>query len=458
MGLDEKNQTREDLLLARKIAELVQIRGGRAYLVGGCVRDQLLGLDYKDIDIEIHGVCREELEEILDGLGQRIDTGSSYGVYGLKGYELDIALPRREKAIGQGHKDFQITLDPWLGTQNAAIRRDFTINALMQDILSGEIVDHFSGLQDLKEGRIRQVHAETFVEDPLRLLRAAQFAARFRFRVADDTIALCQQMGLDRLTGDRVCGEMKKAMMKSDKPSIFFEELRRMDQLDVWFPEAKALIGIPQNPAYHQEGDAWQHTMMVLDQAAACRQEVHRPWPFMLAALCHDFGKAVATEWDSGSFHAYGHEVKGLPIVRSFLERLTSERQTIDYVLNMVELHMKPHSCAFAGAAVKKTNKMYDEAVEPYDLIRLAECDARSTINDLPYVSHEAFLLERLAIYEDYMSRPYVMGRDLIRAGLKPNVYFSEILAYAHKLRLAGIAKEEALKQTLAYARRYDRV
>ena len=447
----------ENQNMAQKIAQLVAQQGGRAYYVGGYVRDALLHQKNKDIDIEIHGVTPQTLKDILDSLGQRMTIGESFGIFGLKGFSLDIAMPRKEEARGHGHKDFEIFVDPFIGTTAAARRRDFTINALMQDVLTGEIVDPFGGVEDLRAGVLRHVNDLSFAEDPLRVLRGAQFTARLGFRVAEETIALCRTMQLQHLPKERVEGELKKALLKAEKPSIFFEILRQMDQLDHWFPELKALIGVPQNPVYHSEGDVWTHTMMVLDEAAKLRHRAANPYWFMLAAVAHDFGKAICTEERGGVLHAYDHEIKGLPLAETFLRRITGEAKLIDYVLNLCEYHMKPNTVAGAQSAEKVTTRMFDRSVDPEGLICLALADDRGRITQKPATDHEAFLYERLEFFEELMAQPYVMGRDLIEAGLKPGAEFAEILAYAHKLRLAGIPKESALKQTLAYARKLMR-
>lgn len=444
----------EDQKMARQIAGLVAQQGGHTYYVGGFVRDALLHKENKDVDIEVHGVSPRCLEEILDSLGQRMTIGESFGIFGLKGYDLDIAMPRKEEVRGQGHKDFDIFVDPFIGTEAAARRRDFTFNALMQDVLTGEIVDHFGGEEDLKAGVLRHVNDRSFSEDPLRVLRAAQFAARFGFRVAEETVALCSRMQLQHLPRERIEGELKKALLKAEKPSIFFEVLREMEQLDHWFPEVKALIGVQQNPVYHSEGDVWTHTMMVLDEAAKLRDRTANPYWFMLSALTHDFGKAVCTEDKDGVLHSYQHETKGLPLAETFLRRITGETKLIEYVLNLVEYHMKPNTVAGAKSAKKVTTRMFDQSVDPEGLICIALADDRGRITQQPAVDHGPFLYERLEVFRDLMSRPYVMGRDLIEAGLKPGVEFTEILKYAHKLRLAGVPKESALKQTLAYARK----
>ena len=251
----------KNLEMAKKIASEVERAGGRAYFVGGCVRDALLGRENKDIDIEVHRVPVETLEGILDALGERISMGASFGVLGLRHYDLDIAMPRAETATGFGHKDFAVSVDPFLGEEKAASRRDFTINALMRDVLTGEILDFFDGRGDLARGLIRHVNDRSFGEDPLRVFRGAQFAARFGFEVAPETRALCVTMRVDALAGERVMGELEKALLKAAAPSVFFEELRAMRQLHVWFPELEPLIDLPQPPQHHPEGDVWTHTM-----------------------------------------------------------------------------------------------------------------------------------------------------------------------------------------------------
>ena len=310
--------------LARAIAEAVSAHGGVCYYVGGYVRDALLGIENKDIDMEVHGVSPSVLEDILKNFGEVITIGASFGIYNLKGCSLDIAMPRKETARGTGHRDFDVVVDPFIGTEKAALRRDFTINALMQNVLTGEITDHFGGRADLEKGVIRHVNDSSFAEDPLRVLRAAQFAARFDFEIAEETVELCSSMDLTALSKERIETELEKALLKADKPSVFFEILRKMNQLDYWFKELKDVIGVPQNPQFHAEGDVWTHTMMVLDQAAKYRDKAENPKGFMLAALCHDYGKAVCTQVVDGRIRSIGHETEGLPLVEAFHNRISS--------------------------------------------------------------------------------------------------------------------------------------
>lgn len=442
-----------DLEMATTVAKLVKERGGSTYFVGGYVRDKIMGRENKDIDIEVHGIDPSSLELILSSLGKVELQGASFGVYNIHGFGIDIALPRTERKIGSKHTDFKATVDPDLGLQEAARRRDFTINALMEDVLTGQIIDFWGGVDDLNNHIIRHVDSDTFKDDALRVLRAAQFAARFEFEVAEETIELCKSIDLSELSRERIFSEMEKALLKAEKPSIFFETLRKMEQLDVWFPELKDLIGTKQNEQYHKEGDVWVHTMMVLDEAAKRRNETAQPLALTLSALCHDLGKPVSTSvGEDGVTHSYQHDLKGVSVVDKFMRRISNDKNLSKYLLNMTRLHMRPNIMAEKSSKVKSTNKMFDEAVAPDDLILLSECDDAGRLPSGK--GNREFLLERLKIYHECMAKPHVTGNDLIAAGLTPGVQFSEILKYAHKLRLAGVDKEGALKQTLWYARK----
>ena len=249
-----------------------------------------------------------------------------------------------------------------------------------------------------------------------------------------------------------VLNELEYVLLNSEKPSEWFEKLRSENGLDRYFPEVKALIGIPQNQFHHLEGDAWTHTMMVLDEAAKRRDIVRNALGFMLSALCHDFGKAVSTTIsDDGTVHSYKHEEEGLPLVQAFLERIGADNELTRYVLNMTELHMEPNILASARSKLKKTNKLFDISAEPFDLIQLAVCDG---LGKLPqYADTEKFLIERYESFKEIMARPYVHSQDLIDSGITDTDLLNETLLYAHKLRLAGLSKDDQLRQSIAYAR-----
>lgn len=439
--------------MARRVAEAVAACGGRTFYVGGFVRDRLLGHENKDVDIEVHGVTPAHLEQILGTLGECLKMGASFGVFGLRHYSIDIAMPRRENATGRGHKDFEVFVDPFLGVEKAAQRRDFTMNALMEDVLTGEVIDSFGGVSDLRAGVIRHVNDESFAEDPLRVLRAAQFAARFEMTLAPETIALCRTMAVGELSRERVMGELRKALMKAQRPSLFFEALREMNQLCGWFPELAALIGVEQDPVHHPEGDAWSHTMRVIDEAAPLRAQAESPDGFMFSALCHDLGKATASECIEGRIHAYGHEQAGVPLAEALVRRLTDESRLCVYVKNMVALHMRPNMLVAQHAGEKAYMKLFDQAISAPDLLLLAKADHQGRTVYPPYEGYEEVLRAQLARYRVRMAAPCVRGADLTAAGLTPGPAFKTALDLAHRLQLAGVRKEDALKQVLAAAK-----
>ena len=449
------NTHEQDLQLSVEIARRVAAAGGRAMYVGGMVRDQLMGVECKDIDIEVYGLAPRALKDVLSTLGRVTEMGASFGVYGLQHSRIDIAMPRRERCVGIRHTDFEVSVDPDMSFADASMRRDLTVNAMMRDVLTGELVDLWGGRRDLEARVIRHVSDITFPEDALRVFRAAQFAARFEGTVAPEAMALCRRMDVYEISHERVFDELKKALLKAERPSVFFRVLREMDHLKEFFPEIEACAGVPQNPVYHPEGDVFEHTMLVLDCAAALRDQAKQPLAFMLAALLHDLGKAAATQVQpDGKITAYGHERAGLELCERQLRRLTNQAKLIEYVRNMTLLHMRPNVLAQAKSRKKKTRLLFDQSACPEDLILLSKADA-SGKRDKPYdAANEAFLRERLDDYYRTMQRPMVTGRDLIDAGLKPEPRFSEWLKRARTLHFSGIERDRALKQVVAEAKK----
>ncbi|MEE1037585.1 MAG: HD domain-containing protein [Eubacterium sp.] len=463
----KKQDNSSTIDLCRQIALKVKEAGGTVYYVGGFVRDKLLGIESKDIDIEIHGIDLNKIQEILSQFGEIDLVGASFGIFMIKGKDLDISVPRIEKSMGKGHKDFQVSVDPFLGTEKAAKRRDFTVNALMEDVLTGQIVDHYGGREDLEKKILRCVDEESFAEDPLRVLRGARFAAKLNFLIDEKTIDLCRTINLSELSKERVYGELTAALTKTSKPSMFFKYLREMDQLGYWFKEIENLIGVVQPPEHHSEGDVWNHTMLVIDEAAKLKRgwrsrftdrilEVENFQYFMMSALCHDFGKVSTTEEINGKIHALGHEDAGVDIAAKFINRLTLERDLKKYVKNMILLHMKPNMYGASNSKIKSTNRLFFDSVDPAGLVLIARADFFGRGGAGDYSKTEEYLVQRLNRYEEMMKRPYVSGQDLIASGLVPGENFAAILKYAEKLRIAEINKESALKQILAYSRKLD--
>ena len=454
----------KDEILAKKIAIEVNKAGGSAYYVGGYVRDDILGIPNKDIDIEIHNIEPNVLENILKQFGniEKRTVGNNFGIYNINRFNLDISLPRKETAIEKGHKDFDIIVDPYLSLKESAKRRDFTINALMKNILTGEIIDYYGGLDDLKKGIIRHIDDNTFAEDPLRVLRACQFAARFDFDIATETIELCKNMDISTLPKERVAGELTKALIKGNKPSIFFNSLYEMKQTE-WFKEVFDLKDVKQDTVYHPEGDVYEHTMSVIDEASTLFptgiDNPDRYLPFMLSALCHDFGKLNTTKINNkGRICAINHEKTGIPLANDFLDRIYNNKGFTRYVDNMIEFHMKAHSCFNNKAKIKSTNLLFDKLLYPTDFIHLAYADSIGhNIQKLDNkqfnmflgkaMRENEFLINRYFNYKDRKSQPHITANNLIELGLKPSPLYKEILDKAWNLHLKGVNKENVLKQ-----------
>ncbi len=425
--------------------------GGRAMLVGGCVRDGLLGIPSADIDCEVYGLAPDALRALAAQFGDVDDSGEKYGIFTLCGEGIDLAVPRTERRTGPHHGDFEVLPDPTLSFEKAASRRDFTVNAILRDALTGEIVDPFGGQADLKNHILRAVPGAGFEEDPLRVLRGAQFAARYDLTVDEATMEKMRRMPTDALSPARVMSETKKALMQSAHPEVYFDILRRAGALEVWFQELAALIGVRQNPKYHPEGDAYVHTMLVLREAAEMREAAQKPLNLMLAALVHDLGKAATTTQDqNGNSHSCEHEIAGVPLLSAMLSRIGAGKDMLAYCENMCRLHMRTHICFYMNLGEGQTNLLFDESICPHDLVLLAVCDARGKGRRTEKSDEEEqFLKERLAAYEKALSMPMPSGDMLIAQGMKAGRGMAQALKEARRLMLCGAKLEDALSQTV---------
>ena len=221
---------KKEMTLVKQVAEKVEQAGGKMYFVGGFVRDRLLGKESKDIDVEVHGITEAKLVEILETFGQVDLVGESFGVYLIKGVDVDFAMPRMERKTGDKHTDFDVTVDPFIGTHEASKRRDFTMNAIMEDIMTGNVIDHFNGVEDIKNCVIRLVDDVTFQEDALRVLRAIQFSARFGFEIEEQTQDVMRRMNLTFLAKERLYMEIEKGMTKGF-PMVFISQLQQFQNV-----------------------------------------------------------------------------------------------------------------------------------------------------------------------------------------------------------------------------------
>lgn len=294
-----------------KIANKIKESGGNLYLVGGAVRDELLGKEVHDEDYCVTGITSKEFEELFPEANLR---GKFFGVYDINGKEF--AMARREKKIEAGHKGFEIETNKNISIEEDLKRRDITINSIAKELLTGKIIDPFNGVEDIKNNIIRAT-SESFKEDPLRVYRVARFAATTGFKVHENTLKMMNNLKdeLNTLSKERVFVEFRKALASS-KPSIFFEVLREANVLDVHFKEIYDLIGSIQPEKYHPEGDSYNHTMIVVDNSAKLTEDLK----IRFSALVHDLGKGITPKWMLP--HHYGHDEKGVKLVENFGKRI----------------------------------------------------------------------------------------------------------------------------------------
>ena len=325
------------------IAQAAKNAGGRALLVGGCVRDQLMGLPADDFDLEVYGFDIDTLQKLLTPYGKTIEAGKAFGVLKIQGTNIDIAVPRLDNKTGKGHRGFHIIQDPDLNFDVASSRRDLTINSMGFDPLTEELLDPHGGKNDIERKRLHPTSPKHFGEDPLRGLRAAQFAARFEMTPSQELINVCTKLDLSELAPERIFQEFAKLFLKSNRPSIGFNLIKSCGFLK-FFPEIDALQNTPQSLDHHPEGDVWIHTLMVLDEAAKLRTgNKNDDLALMFAALCHDFGKPATTRTDEqGKVRAIGHEKAGVAPTKKFLKRLQVSNDLLQRVSALVEYHLCP--------------------------------------------------------------------------------------------------------------------
>jgi tRNA nucleotidyltransferase (CCA-adding enzyme) len=448
------------------IARAVRVEGGRALLVGGCVRDQIMGREPKDWDLEIYGIEPVRLHAVLSQFGQVNATGEAFKVYKL-GPDLDVSLPRRERKQGQGHRGFVIQGDPSMSVTEAARRRDFTVNAILQDPLSDEIIDPFSGQSDIHVRILRAISDETFAEDSLRVLRAAQFAARFEFDIDSKTVALCGQIDLSDLPAERIWGEIEKLLLKAQHPSRGFKWLRDLRATEKLFPELEALIGVPQDPDWHPEGDVFVHTGLVLDRAREMIDDLDyaRQVTVMVAALCHDLGKPATTRFLEGRWRSRGHEEAGVLPTTTLLERLNIHSlngyDVRAQVIALVREHLKP------GEFYKKREQVGDGAFRRLSrkcelelLYRVARADSLGRNAEwIPRekwydaAAQEWFINRAKELeVEQHPPAPLLMGRHLLEMGATPGPRIGEITQVVYEMQLDG--RVNTLDQAKAVARK----
>jgi len=433
-----------------EVAASLHEAGANVVLVGGAVRDGLLGVPIKDVDVEVFGIQPDRLKDVLGRFGEVLSVGQAFGVFLIRGLAVDFSLPRKDSKVAPGHRGFEVEVDPSLSFDRASSRRDLTINSMGIDLFTKELLDPHAGRADLEAGILRATDPGSFGEDPLRGLRVAQMAARFCMTVDAVLLQLCESLDLSELPGERLHEEFRKLLLKGREPSRglwFLRETRLLRH----FPELEALIDVPQDPSWHPEGDVWIHTLMALDRAARLREakngeygEYGEDEAMMFAVLCHDFGKPGVTSEIDGRIRSRAHDQLGIAPTRSFLERLRVSAELTEKTVALVEHHLAPAQLIEQGATPRAyrrlSRKLARAGVSLQLLERVARADhlGRTTEEAMQdrFPSGDAFLAQA-DVLEIATEGPkdVVLGRHLIARGYEPSPDFAAILERCREIQ-----------------------
>ena len=445
----------------RKIVTKIKRSGGNALIVGGFIRDQLLDMSCKDIDLEVYNIPLEKLKVLLQEEGKINEVGESFVVLKFKIPELcdsiDISLPRRDNKVKPGHKGFIVEGDPYMSIEEAARRRDLTVNSLAYDPIENMLYDYFGGLSDIDDKILRMTDQKTFIEDPLRVLRVMQFAGRLEFSPDLTLINICKLISdtLKELPKERIYTEFEKLLLKSKKPS-FGLSLIPVLGINILFPELDILRNIHQDFIWHPEGSVWNHTLLVVDQAAKLRSmfDLKDKMIFMLAALLHDIGKPSTTETnEEGRIISYKHAKVGSDIARDIMNRLTNEVDIIEKVVSLVRDHLFPtnyYHCKVGDSVIRRLAKRVNIPM----LVELSKADKLGrTYEHQDDLRAEKWLEEKyyeLKLDQPDTLKPLVMGRHLLVLGYQPGVELGNILKKIYEAQIEG--KFQTVEDGLKYA------
>jgi tRNA nucleotidyltransferase (CCA-adding enzyme) len=434
----------EDPALAgslRHIEQLIRRAGGRMWLVGGCIRDLVLGRQPHELDIEISGLPPGRLHTLLTEHFAVQFVGKTFGVFKLQGLPVDISIPSRLLTENESATGLIRQSDPDMDIDEALARRDFTVNAMAWDPDTLEFRDPFNGRADLDAHVLRHI-SECFTEDPLRVLRGMHLAARLGLTAAPETVALCKTLTQDGQPSEQLWQEWKKLLLQGVKPSLGLQFLSDCGWLR-FYPELAALQGCEQDPIWHPEGDVWIHTLHCLDWfALECTGNQHDDLIVGLGILCHDFGKPATTTMDYGRITSRGHEPQGEAPTRRFLERLTNQDDLINEVIPLVLCHLRPRALYDANASDGAVRRLAKQVKRIDRLVRVARADhAGRPPKPFDGFPAGAWLLERARRLEveDQAPTPLVTGRHLQELGMLPGPRLGEILDDCYEAQLDGL-------------------
>lgn len=428
-----------------ELAQLFQNAGGNLILVGGTVRDLIMGNSPSELDVEARGLTINQIKDLISPFYKCDEVGKAFGVLKLKGQPIEIALPRTEIKSGIGHKGFSIKPDPDLPYAKAVRRRDFTINSIGLDPLSGALLDPCGGKKDIANKILRHI-GPAFAEDPLRVLRGAQFIGRFDLTPSIETLEICRSMKMENLPPERVYQEWKKLILKGINLSAGLNFIKNTNWIH-YFPELEDLIGCKQDPEWHPEGDVWIHTLHCLD--AFAKKRIGEEWEDLvvgLAVLCHDIGKPLTTKiGEDGRIRSPKHEPMGEEPTRNFLSRMTNQNDLIEQVVPLVRRHLAPRTFYNDQASDGAIRRLARQVIRIDRLVRVADADIsgrpprEDTFPEGPWLLKRS---EELKV-QDSAPLPIIMGRHLIERGLTPSPDFSRILEKCFEAQLDGTFTEQ---------------
>lgn len=446
----------EQFSLVERIVKDIDSHNGKAFLVGGAVRDFVLGLPIKDLDIEVHNLQSDELEKILRNYGSVSLVGKVFGVFRAHGLDVDWSLPR---ADSPGRKP-DVKIDPFMHIKDACARRDLTINAMGIDLISGELVDPFNGLQDLENKILRSPDERFFIQDPLRFFRVMQFIGRFEMMPDDELEKICKKMDIRDVSRERIEQEFKKLLLKSERPSLGIRWLHEIGRLSEILPELAATVGTEQNKKWHPEGGVFEHAMQTIDAAAYIAKEYKNECDrlvLMYAALCHDLGKATTTEKIDEEIKSIGHEKESEQLCKKLLKRITHNKDLIAAVSVLVVYHMIPAQLV-AGKAKISAYKRLANKLAPHTTMQmladvcLADKRGRNPKEHKPLkttdITIKKFLqkVEQARVLES-IEKPILLGRDLLDV-IAAGPELGKLVKQAYEIQIEeGIKDKEILKQ-----------
>lgn len=445
---------RECFPLVYTITEKIVHHKGRAFLVGGAVRDYLLGLPVKDIDIEVHDLLLEQLEVVLREYGPVSTVGKSFGVLRVHGIDVDWSLPRTDSA---GRKPV-VSIDPFMSFSCAARRRDLTMNAMAIDMMTDELIDPFGGQKDIHNKILRTPDPELFIQDPLRFFRVMQFIGRFEM-LPDETLNnVCRSINITDISRERVEEEFRKLLVYSRMPSRGIRWLRSIGRLRDVLPELADTVGVPQSPVWHPEGDVFEHSMQALDAAAVIAKgydSENKRLVLLYAALCHDLGKVATTCEVNGVIKSIGHEVESKKLAVQMMHRITRNSDLVSAVASLVLNHMAPLQFVTNKAKLPAYKRLANK-LSPLISMRfladlcLADKQGRNGLGKYPLIGDNTDVIAFLASSQkagvlDCPEQAVVTGADLLGI-ITPGPQMGRLLQRAYEIQInQGVGDKQVL-------------